>query len=59
MEPITVAAAIAAFLADLEQAGRSPHARRAYAFDLGQLLAAVPPTLQELTPVALRTFFAS
>ncbi len=48
MEPVTVATAITAFLADLEQAGRSPHTRRAYASELTQLLAAVPPTLPEL-----------
>lgn len=58
-EPATLAAAITAFLADLEQAGRSPHTRRAYASDLAQLLAVVPPTLADLTPVALRTFFAT
>jgi len=58
-EPVSLASAITSFLADLEQAGRSPHTRRAYASDLAQLLAAVPPTLPQLTPAALRTFFAT
>ncbi len=57
--PATLASAITAFLADLEQAGRGPHTRRAYASDLAQLAAIVPPTLADLTPAALRTFFAT
>lgn len=54
-----MATAITAFLAHLDQAGRSPHTSRAYASDLSQLRAAVPPTLPELTPTVLRTFFAT
>ncbi len=43
----------------VQDPGRSPHTRRAYASDLAQLLAAVPPALSQLTPAVLRTFSAS
>ncbi len=47
-----------AFLADLEQAGRSPQTRRAYAGDLRRLCQVGPPLLVDLDAPALRAFFA-
>jgi site-specific recombinase XerD len=58
-DPASLETASSAFLVNLEQAGRSPHTRRAYASDLAQLVAATTVTLPELTPEVLRNFFAS
>ncbi len=55
----STADAVEAFLADLAQAGRSRHTRRAYAGDLRLLVAAAPDRLEELTPAHLRALFAS
>lgn len=49
--------AVAAFLLDLEQAGRSRETLRAYAGDL-RPLAEIRPRLADLTPQALREHFA-
>lgn len=57
--PVSLDGAIEGFLADLEQAGRSPHTRRAYASDLAQLASSAPAELSALTPEVLRGFFAA
>ncbi len=54
----STATAVQAFLADLAQAGRSSHTRRAYAGDLRLLVEAAPDRLEELTPQHLRALFA-
>lgn len=51
--------AVANFLADLAQANRSIHTRRAYATDLKQLVAWHASLLETLTPERLRAFFAT
>ncbi len=50
--------AVAGFLADLEQAGKSRETQRAYAADL-RLLTAAAPSLDAVTPAALRELFAA
>ena len=55
----TLEDAIAAFLADLEQANRSAHTRRAYATDLNQLASWHQGSLETITPAVLRDFFGS
>lgn len=56
---VTTADAVAGFLADLEQAGRSAATRQAYGSDLRLLIAHCPPVLAQVTPASLRTLFAS
>jgi integrase/recombinase XerD len=58
-EPALLSTVITGFLADLEQAGRSRHTRRAYASDLAQLTAMAPERVADLTPEVLRLFFSS
>lgn len=55
----TTADAVAEFLADLEQAGRSAATRQAYGSDLRLLIAHCPPVLAAVTPGSLRTLFGS
>ncbi len=50
--------AVAGFLADLEQARKSRETQRAYAADL-RLLTAAAPSLEAVTPAALRELFAA
>lgn len=57
--PVTTDGAVAAFLADLEQAGRSPATVRAYRGDLRLLIAHSPALLADVTPASLRDLFAS
>jgi integrase/recombinase XerD len=56
---VTTADAISAFLADLEQAGRSPATRQAYGSDLRLLAEHCPSVLDEVTPASLRSLFAT
>ncbi len=48
---------VADFLADLEQAGRSPHTRRAYAADLRHFAAHHRGALADVDAAALRAYF--
>ncbi len=50
---------VAAWLADLEQANRSPHTRRAYAADLRHFQAHYRGALRDLDADALRAYFAT
>lgn len=50
---------IADFLADLAQADRSPHTRRAYAADLKHFAAHHSGSLRAVTPDVLRGYFAT
>jgi integrase/recombinase XerD len=54
-----LAHAIAEFLADLTQASRSAHTRRAYAADLKQFQAWYSGSLATVTPEVLRAFFTA
>ncbi len=49
---------VAAFLASLEQANRSPHTRRAYTTDLAQWCTFCPAAQEAFTADDLRAFFA-
>ncbi len=57
--PDDLARHVADFLADLEQADRSPHTRRAYAADLRHFAAHQRGALADVDAAALRGYFAT